>query len=119
MLPIILSPMWHSLAIAPLPLRFPTVEPGAHLLARLLAPDVHSRNHATPVKREREARELEERAVLGVGHAVHLQCRARVPHRAQLRVRERAGLRARYYRRYGRQCVAPHRRGESVGHVSG
>ncbi len=62
---------------------------------RLLAPYVHCRNHVHPLNREREACEVEERAVLRVRHAIHMHRGCRALCGLQVDICECARLRAR------------------------
>lgn len=86
--------MRYDLRGALLPFRIPLLHPLCHFSARVLVPHIHCRNDPAPVNREREASELEERAVLAVRHAIKLQRCRRVAHWAKVRVREHALLRA-------------------------
>jgi len=68
----------------------PPRDPCRNLRTARRALDVNCRDDARPIKRQREARELEERAVLRVWHAEELRGRRRTPRGTQVRVRELA-----------------------------
>ena len=69
-------------------LRLPARDPRGDLRAARGALDVHGRDDARPVERQREARELVERAVLRVRHAEELRARRRAARGSEIRARE-------------------------------
>ena len=76
--PILQRPIGHDRPLRTFPaFRLPPRDPRGDLGAARRTLDVHSRDDARPVEREREAGELKERAVLRVRHAKELRGRRR------------------------------------------